>query len=329
MQSLKRAGTLSRPFLRCFYDAGAPQIFRSNVPGRPLPWRQERQVPPNPSQSKWQWEPEHIPTAEEYEAFPEVITLYGGDGLLRSSVIQELVQSPRVSTIRVGTPWPDEFASKLPGEWQSKVVAEFVDILDRHSVLAAAEGSQALVNMMDIPYECELTYYQAHVGSAQMISHAANTCMCSRVIHVSSLASRVDSWSRYSESKFRGEDMSLACFPWTTILRFGPLVGKNSPALKQFASYMKYAPIYPCVAKDTKIQPTFVGDAAKAILAALGNPSTRQLQFDLGGPEVFKHADFIKEVMRLTKASRPVVPVPGVIGDSIVALLQWLPDPLV
>ena len=34
------------------------------------------------------------------------------------------------------------------GEWQGKVVAEFVDILDRHSVLAAAEGSQALVNMV-------------------------------------------------------------------------------------------------------------------------------------------------------------------------------------
>lgn len=36
----------------------------------------------------------------------------------------------------------------MTGEWQSKVVAEFVDILDRHSVLAAAEGSQALVNMV-------------------------------------------------------------------------------------------------------------------------------------------------------------------------------------
>jgi len=286
-------------------------------------------VPPNPTQLKWQWEPERIPTTEEYEAFPEVITVYGGDTFLRKHVIEELVRCPQVSTIRVGTPWPEEFASDIPGSWQPKVVAEFVDVLDRHSVLAAAEGSQALVNLMDIPYECELTFYQAHVGSAQMISHAANTCMCSRVIHVSSLASRVDSWSRYSESKFRGEDMALACFPWTTVLRFGPLFGPDNPAIQQFASYLKAAPVYPCVASTTKIQPTYVVDAARAILAALENPATRELQYDLGGPEVFQHSELVKEVMRLTKASRPVVPVPGVVGDALVAFLQWLPDPLV
>lgn len=316
-------------FVRSFYDVGAPQIYRSNVPARSAPWRKEKQVPPNPNQMKWQWEPEHIPTTEEYEAFPEVVTLFGGDPALLQSVIAELVQSPSVSTVRVATPWPDEFAAKLPASWQAKVVAEYVDILDRHSVLAAAEGSQALINMMDIPYECELSFYQAHVGSSQMISHAANTAMCSRVIHVSSLASRVDSWSRYSESKFRGEDMALACFPWTTILRFGPLVSKENATVKRIASYLKYAPFYPCVAKDTKIQPTYAGDAAKAIVASLGNPATRELQYDLGGPEVFKHSELVKKVMDITKANRPVVPVPGLIGDAIVAFLQWLPDPLV
>ncbi len=58
------------------------------------------------------------------------------------------------------------------------------------------------------------------------------------------------------------------------------------PSPQQFASYLKYAPVYPCVAQDTKVQPTHPGDAAKAILAALGNPNTRELQYDLGGPEV-------------------------------------------
>lgn len=83
-----------------------------------------------------------------------------------------------------------------------------VKYLRKKSVFAVSPNMRPVWSLsppqMDIPYECELTFYQAHVGSAQMISHAANTCMCSRVIHVSSLASRVDSWSRYSESKFRG-----------------------------------------------------------------------------------------------------------------------------
>eukprot|EP00670_Eutreptiella_braarudii_P006599 CAMPEP_0174288670 /NCGR_PEP_ID=MMETSP0809-20121228/21863_1 /TAXON_ID=73025 ORGANISM="Eutreptiella gymnastica-like, Strain CCMP1594" /NCGR_SAMPLE_ID=MMETSP0809 /ASSEMBLY_ACC=CAM_ASM_000658 /LENGTH=346 /DNA_ID=CAMNT_0015386065 /DNA_START=148 /DNA_END=1188 /DNA_ORIENTATION=- len=305
-------------------------FFRSVVHGRPQPWRQEKQVPPNPTQLKWQWEPEHIPTAEEYEMFPEVVTLFGGDtNPLQKYVIDELAKTPEVSTVRVGTLFPDEFAANLPAAWLDKVVAEYVDITDQHSVLAASEGSQALVNMFDIPYEVELSFYDAHVGASKIISHAANTVFASRVIQVSSLASRVDSWSRYSESKFRGEDIALACFPWTTIMRFGPLFGKDSASIEQFKQYMTYAPFYPCPASKTQIQPTFAGDAAKAIVAALGNPHTRELQYDLGGPQTYSHAELVKEVMKLKKCSRPVIPVPAAVGDAIVAGLQWLPDPLV
>lgn len=278
---------------------------------------------------KWNWEPEHIPDAAEYEAMPEVVTIFGGEGFLQKYVIDTLVENPGVSTIRVGTLWPEEFAANIPEKWQGKVVAEFVDIKDQHSILAASEGSQALINMLDQTYEVEHTFYDIHVGATKFISHAANVVMASRVIHVSSLASRVDSWSRYSETKFRGEDMALANFPWTTILRFGPLFGKENPAIEQFKEYMKLAPLYPCVASKTKVQPTFAGDAAKAIVAAMSDPSTRELQYDLGGPQTYTHAGLVKEVMNLGGSSRPVVSVPGVVGDCIVAGLQWLPDPLV
>lgn len=41
-----------------------------------------------------------------------------------------------------------------------------------------------------------------------------------------------------------------------------------------------------CMRRMPAIQPTYVVDAARAILAALENPATRELQYDLGGPEV-------------------------------------------
>ena len=117
--------------------------------------------------------------------FPEVVTLFGGDtNPLQKYVIDELAKTPEVSTVRVGTLFPDEFAANLPAAWLDKVVAEYVDITDQHSVLAASEGSQALVNMFDIPYEVELSFYDAHVGASKIISHAANTVFASRVIQV-------------------------------------------------------------------------------------------------------------------------------------------------
>lgn len=329
MKAIRASGACGRRLVRYFRDLPEPQFFRTLYVGQPQPWRAEKQIPPNPSQLKWQWEPEPIPTKEEYEAFPKVITLFGGSGFLGRYVVQELVENSPAEGIRVATRYPDELAKTFPASWKDKVVAEFVDITDQHNVLAACEGSQGLINMMGISYECELSFYEAHVQSSKWISHSANTVLASRVIHVSSLASRDLSWSRYSETKFRGEDAALACFPWTTILRFGPLFGRGAPKIKEFLKYMAKSPVYPCVVPSMKIQPTFAGDAAKAIVAALSKPESRELQYDLGGSEEFTHAELVKALLALHKAPRAVVPVPGVMGDAIAAALQWLPNPLV
>eukprot|EP00906_Rhabdomonas_costata_P011466 RCo016340 len=329
MKAVGATRVCSRRFVRFYRDQPEPAFFRTLYVGQPQPWRSEKQVPPNPGQLKWQWEPEHIPTKEEYEAFPKVITIFGGSGFLGRYLVQELVENSPAEGIRVATRYPDELAQTFPASWKGKVVAEFVDITDQHNVLAACEGSQGLINMMGISYECELSFYEAHVQSSKWIAHSANTVMASRVIHVSSLASRDNSWSRYSESKFRGEDASLASFPWTTILRFGPLYGKGAPKLQEFLKHMSRRLWYPCVVPKMKIQPTFAGDAAKAIVAALSKPETRELQYDLGGPKVFTHSELVSTLLALHGKSRPVIPVPGVVGDAIASVLQWYPDPLV
>eukprot|EP00993_Chasmostoma_nieuportense_P001423 NODE_2306_length_1216_cov_87.790634_g2193_i0.p1 GENE.NODE_2306_length_1216_cov_87.790634_g2193_i0~~NODE_2306_length_1216_cov_87.790634_g2193_i0.p1 ORF type:complete len:366 (-),score=81.08 NODE_2306_length_1216_cov_87.790634_g2193_i0:66-1163(-) len=313
---------------RGFYNQAEPAIFATLTHGKPAPWRLEKQVPPNPRVSKWNWVPEHIPTPEEYEQHPKVITIFGGSGYLGQHTIQALLQSPEVDTIRVATRFPEKYAQTIPTELRGKVVAEFVNITDQHNVLSACEGSQGLINMMGISHECELSYYEAHVQSAKWIAHSANTVMASRVLHISSLSSGLDSISRYAETKFRGEDAALASFPWTTILRFGPLFGNGTPHAKKFLRAARFAPFYPCVARHTQVQPTHVEDAAFAIATAMGNVHTRQLQYDLGGPKVYTHSELVNEVLRKGRLTRPVVPVPGVVGDAIISILQWLPDPI-
>ena len=93
------------------------------------------------------------------------------------------------------------------------------------------------------------------------------------------------------------------------------------------------SPVLPLIGGgETKFQPVFVGDVAKAIVAASGRDDLAGQTFELGGPEVLSYRQVLEYVVKETGRARPLVPVPwplaaliGAVGDVQSALIALPP----
>jgi len=80
-------------------------------------------------------------------------------------------------------------------------------------------------------------------------------------------------------------------------------------------------------AGNTRLQPAYVGDVAKAVMRVLTTPSLQGKVFELGGPQIYRYRDLIKLVLKETDRSRILVPLPFFAWHALARLLMLLPDP--
>ena len=69
------------------------------------------------------------------------------------------------------------------------------------------------------------------------------------------------------------------------------IFGQEDRFLNLMGRILKNAPVYPVIAGETRMQPVFVGDVAEAAVAALDRQASGD--FQLGGPQVYRHAALI------------------------------------
>eukprot|EP00999_Lentomonas_sp_LEN2_P002901 NODE_764_length_1211_cov_96.950185_g724_i0.p1 GENE.NODE_764_length_1211_cov_96.950185_g724_i0~~NODE_764_length_1211_cov_96.950185_g724_i0.p1 ORF type:complete len:364 (-),score=25.84 NODE_764_length_1211_cov_96.950185_g724_i0:13-1104(-) len=269
----------------------------------------QRTANPHPWMPNYKWTAEVAPSEEDRQAPPSAITLYGGAGFLGRRLTHHLLMQPHVERIRIGTRFPEEREASMSEAWRGKVTYEFCDPTDRHNVLALAEGSQGLVNLHSCGWECELSFREAHVDSAHHIAHAANVVWATRCVYVSSLSAEHEAQSAWCNTKFRGEDATIANFRQSTIFRAGPMFGKGAVAVDRFMRLVGLLPFYPCGNKSYRVAPVYVDDVARAIAYSMVDSHMRGITMECAGPKVYTHKELVKTMMRLKGLlyRRPVV----------------------
>jgi NADH dehydrogenase len=71
----------------------------------------------------------------------------------------------------------------------------------------------------------------------------------------------------------------------------------------------------------------FVGDVAKAVLAALTGRAGAGAPYELGGPEVLTLKQVMERVLTYSMRKRLLVPLPFSLAKLQAAVLQFLPNP--
>ncbi|MDD5586469.1 MAG: complex I NDUFA9 subunit family protein, partial [Alphaproteobacteria bacterium] len=241
---------------------------------------------------------------------PRCATLFGGSGFLGRAIAQELAREGVV--VRVPMRHPDRAAAlRIAGE--AGQIAPFPCSLRRDAEVAEAiGGSDTVVNLIGILAGRSASAFQSiHVELAARIARIAKQQGAQNLLHISALGAEPSSKSCCACSKAAGEKAVRAFFPEAIIFRPSIMFGPDDKFLNRFARMARFSPVLPLIGGgQTKFQPVYVGDVARAALAALKNPETRGQTYELGGPSVYTFRELLELVLKTAGMRRGFVNLP-------------------
>jgi NADH dehydrogenase len=85
------------------------------------------------------------------------------------------------------------------------------------------------------------------------------------------------------------------------------------------------SPVLPLIGGETKMQPVYVGDVARAVADAVDGKAKAGATYELGGPEVLTMREIIETILEITDRERMLVPLPFGLARLQAAFLQFAP----
>src|SRR5437660_8717048 len=256
-----------------------------------------------------------------------LVTVFGGSGFLGRHVVRALAREGY--RIRPAVRRPDLAGHLQPLGRVGQIHSVQANLRYPASVEAAVRDADVVINLVGILFERGRQRFEAvQAEGAANVARAA-AAAGARMIHVSALGADAESSALYGRTKAAGEASVLAAAPTATIFRPSILFGPEDDFFNRFAAMARISPVLPLVGGgETKFQPVFVGDVARAILGAVAGRTKGGSIYELGGPEVKSFRELMQYVLTVTERPRLLVPLPFWLARLQAAFLQLMPTPL-
>src|SRR6202035_2026051 len=200
--------------------------------------------------------------------------------------------------VRVAVRRPDlaTFLQPIGGVGQIQPVQANLRFPD--SIAAAVEGATAVVNATGVTAESGAqTYTAVHVEGALALARTAMAARVSSYVHISGIGADPNSASPYVASKGLGEKVTRDTFPDTVVLRPSVVFGPEDDFFNRFGALACHFPALPLLGgAESRLQPVYVGDVARAVAAALSGLAKPGTTYELGGPRTMT----LREAAELT-----------------------------
>ena len=243
----------------------------------------------------------------------KLVTVFGGGGFVGRYVVQALCAAGARVRVAVRDTRGSVIVKPLGNLGQVSLCA--CDITKPATVANALAGADMAVNLVGSFDNLDAIQ---RVGAANVAQAAAKAGL-SALVHMSAIGADAESSAEYGRSKAGGEAAVRAAFPSATILRPSIIFGREDAFINRFAGLIRMLPIVPVIGAETKFQPVFVGDVARAVVAALQGPGGQT--YELGGPQVFSMLQLNEWIAKATSHHKLFVPVP----DAAAKLLTFIP----
>jgi len=215
------------------------------------------------------------------------------------------------------------------------------DILAAGVLERLAAGRQAVINLVGIlhgrrgrpdergPNDYGPDFARLHVELPQALIAACRASGARRLLHVSAIGAAPAAPSEYLRSKAFGEQAVLAADDLdVTVFRPSIVFGPEDRFLNSFAALLKLLPGMALPCPGARFQPVYVGDVARAMLAALDEPRTRGKVYELCGPQSYTMKDLVEYVCAATGRRRLIVGLSDRLSFLQARLMEWTPGPL-
>lgn len=257
-----------------------------------------------------------------------LVTVFGGSGFIGRHVVRALARDGW--RIRVAVRRPDLAGHLQPLGGVGQIVATQANVRFPESVVQAARGADAVVNLVGILAESGKQKFEAiQAEGPLLIASAARDGGAARFVQMSAIGADRASRAVYGKTKAAGEQAVLEAIPDAVIFRPSIVFGPEDDFFNRFAAMASYSPALPLVGGGrTRFQPVFVGDVAQAVALALqGGVAGGAGAYELGGPDVMTFEEILRYVLAETGRDRALVPLPFGLARLQAKMLQLLPNP--
>ncbi len=256
-----------------------------------------------------------------------LVTIYGGSGFIGRHLVGALAKTG--ARMRVAVRRPELAGHLQPLGSVGQINAVQANVRYPDSLLAAARGADAVINLVGILFPTgKQTFAAVQDEGARHVAEAAKAAGAHVLVHVSAIGANPNSPSVYAQSKAQGEAAIREVFPAAVILRPSVVFGPEDDFFNRFAALARLLPALPLIGGGrTRLEPVFVGDVAKAVLAGLAGKAGAGAPYELGGPEVLTLKQVMQRVLTYSMRKRFLVPLPFSLAKLQAAILQFLPNP--
>ena len=252
----------------------------------------------------------------------KLVTIFGGSGFIGRYIAHRMAKQGW--RVRVAVRRPNEAIFVKTYGVVGQVEPILCNIRDDASVGEALNGADAVVNCVGILFEDKKNTFAAvqHSG-AERIGRLSTELGIKSLVHISAIGADENSSSIYSSTKAKGENAIVSNFPNAVILRPSIVFGQEDQFFNRFAKMATMAPVLPLIGADTRFQPVFVDDVAKAAEAALLGSVPKGI-YELGGPEIKNFRELMILMLKIIKRRRLIINTPRLIAKLMAFELSML-----
>jgi NADH dehydrogenase len=257
-----------------------------------------------------------------------LFTIFGGTGFIGRYVIERLAD--RGARILVISRSPDTHGRHLqPLGAVDQIVVQSADLSSETALRHAVAGAAGVVNLIGILYETRRQQFaEVHGALPGRIAAAARAEGVPRLVQISAIGADPASASAYARTKAEGERRVREAFPDATILRPSIVIGPEDGFFNRFATLARMLPALPLIGGgQTRFQPVYVGDVARAVVAALQRDGCQGMTYELGGPRVYTFAELMRYMLQVLGRRRLLLNVPFGLATLQARVLELLPQP--
>ena len=238
----------------------------------------------------------------------KLVTIYGGSGFVGRYIARRMAKAGW--RVRVAVRRPNEAIFVKPYGVVGQVEPVLCNIRDDASVAQVMTGADAVVNCVGIlAKNGKNTFDAVQAEGAGRVARIAAQQGVASMVHVSAIGADAESDSDYARTKALGEAAVQEHMPGAVILRPSIVFGPEDQFFNRFASMSRMGPVLPVVGADTRFQPVYVDDVAKAAEVALSSGVEAGV-YELGGPDVHTFRALMDTMLDVIRRRRVVVNIP-------------------
>ena len=263
----------------------------------------------------------------------KLIVVFGASGFVGKHVVRALCKAGYRVRAAMRRPQLGQELRVMGAVGQVQLLQ--ANVRDFDSVSRALDGADGAINLVGLLYEKGKQKFDdvMHIG-AQNIAKACKEKGVKNFVQVSALVDE-NSKAKYAIAKREGEKAIREAFKGAVILRPSIIFGPEDNFFNLFAGYCRFLPFLPLIGGgQTKFQPLFAGDVARAVLATIeGNYNGKT--FDLGGPKTYTFEEILRFITKTIHRPRGFLKLPfwlvqlkGNVLDFIFRFIPFAGPPL-